>query len=37
MRYGRYIVGRAITTPWQGSCTAFYPNTVRYHETYLVP
>jgi hypothetical protein len=37
VRYGRYIVGRAITTPWQGSCTAFYPNTVRYHETYLVP
>lgn len=37
VRYGRAIVGKAITTPWQGSCTYFDPNTVRYHETYLVP
>lgn len=37
VRYGRAIVGKAITTPWQGSCTTFDPNTVRYHETYLVP
>lgn len=37
VRYGRSIVGKAITTPWQGSCTYFDPNTVRYHETYSVP
>ncbi|HST62077.1 MAG TPA: C39 family peptidase [Longimicrobium sp.] len=37
VRYARYAVGRAITTPWQGNCTYFDPNTVRYHETYLVP
>ncbi|HEX8273068.1 MAG TPA: C39 family peptidase [Longimicrobiaceae bacterium] len=37
VKYGRSIVGKAITTPWQGSCTYFDPNTVRYHETYLVP
>ncbi len=37
VRYDRGIVGRAVTTPWQGSCTSFDPNTVRYHETYLVP
>jgi len=37
VRYPRAIVGQAITTPWQGSCTTFNPNTVRYHETYLVP
>ncbi|HEX8317879.1 C39 family peptidase [Longimicrobium sp.] len=37
VRYGRSIVGKAITTPWQGNCTYFDPNTVRYHETYLVP
>lgn len=37
VRYPRGIVGKAITTPWQGSCTYFDPNTVRYHETYLVP
>lgn len=37
VKYGRSIVGKAITTPWQGNCTYFDPNTVRYHETYLVP
>lgn len=37
VRYARGIVGKAITTPWQGNCTYFDPNTVRYHETYLVP
>ncbi|HEX8392815.1 MAG TPA: C39 family peptidase [Longimicrobium sp.] len=37
VQYGRAIVGKAITTPWQGNCTTFDPNTVRYHETYLVP
>lgn len=37
VRYGRSIVGSAVTTPWQGNCTYFNPNTVRYHETYLVP
>jgi hypothetical protein len=37
VKYGRSIVGKAVTTPWQGSCTYFDPNTVRYHETYLVP
>jgi hypothetical protein len=37
VKYGRAIVGKAVTTPWQGSCTYFDPNTVRYHETYLVP
>lgn len=37
VKYGRSIVGKAITTPWQGDCTYFDPNTVRYHETYLVP
>ncbi len=36
VRYPRGIVGKAITTPWQGNCTYFDPNTVRYHETYLV-
>jgi hypothetical protein len=37
VRYPRGIVGKAITTPWQGNCIYFDPNTVRYHEAYLVP